>query len=87
MNSTWWNGPQWLSQTTDQWPDRKISQVQELSSEASGAKVLYEAKLAVRECPEGKTSVDLSDIKVERFSSLQRLLKDCMTCQQANKKE
>ena len=75
MNSIWWNGPQWLSQTTDQWPDPKISLVRELSSEVSGVKVLYEAKLAVGESPEGKTPVDLSDIKAERFSSLQRLLK------------
>ena len=75
MNSIWWNGPQWLSQTTNQWPDPKISLVQELSSEASGVKVLYEAKLAVGESPEGKTPVDLSGIKAERFSSLQRLLK------------
>ena len=75
MNSIWWNGPQWLSQTKDQWPDPKISLVQELSSEASGVKVLYEAKLAVGESPEGKIPVDLSDIKAERFSSLQRLLK------------
>ena len=75
MNSIWWNGPQWLSHTTDQWPDPKISLVQELSSEVSGVKVLYEAKLAVGESPEGKTPVDLSDIKTERFSSLQRLLK------------
>ena len=49
--------------------------MQELLSEASGAKVLYEAKLAAGECPEGKIAVNLSDIKVEHFSSLQRLLK------------
>ena len=76
MNSIWWNGPHWLSQTVERWPYPKMpednSQAQEL---LSGAKVLFEAKLVVGENPEGKAIADLSDIKAERFSSLRKLLR------------
>ena len=69
INTSWWNGPHWLSQTEDQWPHPKISegdiQAQELLPEPSGAKVLFEAKLVSGESPEGKAAVDLSDIKAE----------------------
>ena len=36
---------------------------------------MFEAKLLVGEDPEGKTIVDLIDIKAERFSSLKKLLR------------
>ena len=78
INSIWWNGPHWLSQAEDQWPHPKIpesnTQTQELLSETSRAKVLFEAKLVVGESPEGKAVVDFSDIEAERFSSLRKLL-------------
>lgn len=49
----------------------------EITAEISGPKILFEAKLvAAEDPPEGlKKTIDLSDVEIEKFSSLQRLLR------------
>ena len=80
-SSIWWNGPAWLSQPQSQWPEPKVPDFNqsslEVSAEVTGPKVLFEAKLVAAEDPvEGlKKVINLSDIKIKKFSSLQRLLR------------
>ena len=77
MNSIWWNGPHWLSQTEDKWLNPKIpednTQAQEFSLETGGAKVMFEAKLLVEEDPKGKVIVD--DPKGKAIEDLLQTLK------------
>ena len=49
----------------------------EVTAEVTGPKVLFEAKLVAAEDPaeNSRKTVDLSDVKLEKFSSLQRLLR------------
>ena len=72
--SIWWNGPTWLSNPQEKWPVYKFS---ETSSQTVGDqeehKVLFETKLIAGESPDG--NVNLSIIEIERFSSLQKLLR------------
>ena len=70
LSSVWWNGPSWLSQPKQQWPDSKIpaldNSLQQLfEGEVKGAKILYEAKLVAGEVPskESQTTKNLSDIQ------------------------
>ena len=80
--SIWWNGPTWLRNPIQQWPDSKLPKIeascqQQLETEIKGSKILFEAKLISgedlsQELPRKPT---LSDIDEKRYSSLLRLLR------------
>ena len=80
-SSIWWNGPPWLSKPESLWPESKFPELDKDSEEAitevTGSKVLFEAKLVAGEDPTErlKQKINLSDINIEKFSSLQRLLR------------
>ena len=74
QQSIWWNGPAWLSNPQDKWPDYKIAETTSQTYEDQEEhKILFEAKLVAGESPDG--NINLSDIRIERFSSLQKLLR------------
>ena len=79
-SSIWWNGPPWLCKPQHLWPESKLPEFDkdsdEVIAEVSGRKALFEAKLVAGEDPtENLTQkINLSDINIEKFSSLQRLL-------------
>ena len=82
LSSMWWNGPSWLTQPEQQWPDSKTpafdSNTQQLcESEVKRVKTLFEAKLVTGEAPskESEITKNLSDINEKRFSSLHKLLR------------
>ena len=82
LSSMWWNGPSWLTQPEQQWPDSKTpaldSNTQQLcESEVKHVKTLFEAKLVNGEAPskESEITKNLSDINEKRFSSLHKLLR------------
>ena len=82
LSSMWWNGPSWLTQPEQQWPDSKTpaldSNTQQLcESEVKRVKTLFEAKLVTGEVPskESEITKNLSDINEKRFSSLHKLLR------------
>ena len=69
LSSMRWNGPDWLNQPEDHWPDSKIpaldSNLQQLfESEVKGAKILFETKLVAGEVPSkgSQYTKNLSDI-------------------------
>ena len=80
-SSIWWNGPPWLSKPESLWPESKFPELdkdsEEVITEVTGSKVLFEAKLVAGEDPTErlKQKINLSDINIENFSSLQRLLR------------
>ena len=79
-SSLWWNGPTWLSEPQSQWPEPKVPEFDQNSSEVitevTGPKILFEAQFVAAEGPaEARKVINFSDIKIEKFSSLQRLLK------------
>lgn len=82
MSSTWWNGPNWLNQPEQNWPDSKIpaldSNPQQLfKGEVNGTKILFETKLIAGEMSskEPQYTKNLSDIDIKRLSSLHKLLR------------
>ena len=80
-SSIWWNGPPWLSKPQYLWPESKLPEFDkdfdEVIAEITGPKVLFEAKLVAGEDPTEnlRQKINLSDINIENFSSLQRLLR------------
>jgi len=69
QQSIWWNGPIWLSAPLDKWPNYKFAETTQTDEEQQHHKVLFEAKLMAGE------SLDLTDIKIKRFSTLLKLLR------------
>ncbi|XP_065886729.1 uncharacterized protein [Dysidea avara] len=66
LQSTWWNGPSWLTKPQNQWPEYNVPEANpqaEMKSEVKN-EIIFEAKLMVGQ-----------DIDAERFSSLQKLLR------------
>ena len=80
-NRSWWNGPTWLRQDRSEWPSWTLLDEYEnreaMESEYRVPKVLFEAKLLVKEGPAGKLeSFDNPFcLDVEKFSSLSRLIR------------
>jgi len=67
-----YNSP-YVSNPQDKWPDYKISETTSQTYEDQEEhRILFEAKLIAGESPDG--NINLSDIKIERFSSLQEPL-------------
>ena len=81
LQSIWWNGPSWLAKPQNQWPEYSIPEVDSQTEMKSDVKkeITFEAKLIVgegtRDTPSSATTADLSDINIDRFSSLQKLLR------------
>ena len=47
-SSIWWNGPHWLKESEEQWPNSKTPEVDnllEFDNKVRGNKILFEAKL------------------------------------------
>ena len=70
-----------LCEPQSQWPELKVPKFDQNSSEviaeAIGPKILFEAQLVTAEGPAevSRKVINLSDIKIEMISSLQRLLR------------
>ena len=80
-SSLWWNGPTWLCEPQSQWPEPKVPEFDqnspEVIAEITGPKILFEAQLVAAEGPveASRKVINLSDIMIEKVSSLQRLLR------------
>ena len=80
-SSVWWNGPTWLSGPQSQWPEPKVPEFDQNSSEViaevTGPKILFETQFVAAEGPAEalRKVINLSDNKIEKFSSLQRLFR------------
>ena len=80
-SSLWWNGPTSLCEPQSQWPELKVPEFDqnspEVIAEITRPKILFEAQLVAAEGPAevSRKVINLSDIKIEKVSSLQRLLR------------